>query len=137
MTKEAMPLVRYRMRDLTVLDDGDCACGRSAFPRCLWVTGRVDDVIHYRGTKIWPGAIQQAMFRFPEVNDYLVEVDRSGNKGFRITVEIAAAHDTPDLRDKIEKEMGRTLIFISPNVSFVKEGSLPRYEGKSKRILIE
>ena len=137
MTKEAMPLIRYRMRDLTVLDDGDCPCGRNAFPRCMWITGRVDDVIHYRGTKIWPGAIQQTMFRFPGVNDYLVEVDRSGNKGFRITVEVATAHDTPELREKIEKEMGRTLIFISPKVSFVKEGTLPRYEGKSKRILIE
>jgi phenylacetate-CoA ligase len=137
MTKEAMPLIRYRMRDLTILDDGDCACGRSAFPRCMWVTGRVDDVIHYRGTKIWPGAIQQAMFRFPEVNDYLVEVDRSGPKGFRISVEVSSASDTPELREKIEKEMGRTLIFISPKISFVKEGALPRYEGKSKRVLLE
>jgi phenylacetate-CoA ligase len=137
MTKEAMPLIRYRMRDLTILDDGDCGCGRNAFPRCMWITGRVDDVIHYRGTKIWPGAIQQAMFGFPEVNDYLVEVDRSGPKGFRLSVEIRSASDTPELREKIEKEMDRTLIFISPKVSFVKEGSLPRYEGKSKRIIVE
>ena len=137
MTKEAMPLIRYRMRDLTILDDSDCPCGRSAFPRCVWVTGRVDDVIHYRGTKIWPSAIQQAMFRFPEVNDYLVEVDRSGSKGFRISVEISSVSDTPELREKIEKEMGRTLIFISPKISFVKEGTLPRYEGKSKRVLLE
>jgi phenylacetate-CoA ligase len=136
MTKEAMPLIRYRMRDLTVLDDADCPCGRNAFPRCMWVTGRVDDVIHYRGTKIWPSAIQQTMFRFPEVNDYLVEVDRTGDKGFRITVEVASARDDPDLRRKIEKEMSRALIFISPKVSFVKEGTLPRYEGKSKRILV-
>ena len=137
MTKEAMPLVRYRMRDLTVLDEGDCACGRNAFPRCKWITGRVDDVIHYRGTKIWPGAIQQAMFKFPEVNDYLVEVDRTGDKGFRVSVEIGGASDTPELREKIEKELGRTLIFISPKLTFVKEGTLPRYEGKSKRVLIE
>jgi phenylacetate-CoA ligase len=137
MTKEAMPLVRYRMRDLTVLDEGDCLCGRSAFPRCKWITGRVDDVIHYRGTKIWPGAIQEAMFRFPEVNDYLVEVDRSGDRGFRITVEVASGRDTPEFRERVVKEMGRTLIFISPKVSFVKEGALPRYEGKSKRVLLQ
>jgi phenylacetate-CoA ligase len=137
MTKEAMPLIRYRMRDLTVLDVGDCPCGRNAFPRCRWITGRVDDVIHYRGTKIWPGAIQETMFRFPEVNDYLVEVDRSGPKGFRITVEVSTERDSPELRERIEKEMGRTLIFISPKISFVKEGALPRYEGKSKRIILE
>ena len=137
MTKEAMPLVRYRMRDLTVLDDDKCGCGRSAFPRCRWVTGRVDDVIHYRGTKIWPSAIQQALFRFPDVNDYVVEVDRSGPKGFRINVELRSASDTPELRGMIEKELGRTLIFVSPKVTFVSEGTLPRYEGKSKRVLVE
>ena len=137
LTKQAMPLIRYRMRDLTVIDDSDCACGRNAFPRCKWITGRVDDVIHYRGTKIWPNAIQQAMFKFPEVNDYLVEVDRTGSKGFRISVEVSSASDTPELRERIEKEMGRTLIFISPKITFVKEGALPRYEGKSKRILFE
>ena len=137
MTKQAMPLIRYRMRDLTILDDDDCPCGRSAYPRCMWITGRVDDVIHYRGTKIWPGAIQQAMFRFPEVIDYLVEVDRSGPKGFRVSVEIGSSSDSPEVRKSIEKELNRTLIFISPKVSFVKEGTLPRYEGKSKRILVE
>jgi phenylacetate-CoA ligase len=96
----------------------------------------VDDVIHYRGTKIWPSEIQQTMFRFPEVSDYLVEVDRSGDKGFHITVEVASARDSPALRQKIEKDLSRTLIFISPKVSFVKEGALPRYEGKSKRIIV-
>ncbi|HUK80574.1 MAG TPA: phenylacetate--CoA ligase [Nitrososphaerales archaeon] len=137
MTKEAMPLIRYRMRDLTILDDSGCACGRNAFPRCMWVTGRVDDVIHYRGTKIWPGAIQQAMFKFPEVNDYLIEVDRTGSKGFRISVELKAGSEASGLRERIEKEMGRTLIFISPKISFVSEGALPRYEGKSKRVILE
>ncbi len=137
MTKEAMPLIRYRMRDLTVLDVGDCGCGRSAFPRCMWITGRSDDVIFYRGAKIWPSAIQQAIFKFLEVNDYLVEVDRSGPKGFRITIELASRADTTELRDRIEKEISKTLIFVSPEVSFVKEGALPRYEGKSKRVIVE
>jgi len=137
LTKEAMPLIRYRLRDLTVLDEGDCACGRSAFPRCMWVTGRLDDVIHYRGAKIWPSAIQEAMFRFPEVNDYLVEVDRTGPKGFRITVEVGSMSDTPELREKIASEVRRTLIFLAPKIEFVKEGTLPRYEGKSKRVVVE
>jgi len=137
LTKEAMPLIRYRLRDLTILDEGDCPCGRSAFPRCMWVTGRLDDVIHFRGVKIWPSAIQEAMFRFPEVNDYLVQVDRTGAKGFRISVEVGSVVDTPELRDKITNEVRRTLIFMSPKVEFVKEGTLPRYEGKGKRVVVE
>jgi phenylacetate-CoA ligase len=137
LTKEAMPLVRYRLRDLTILDEGDCPCGRSAFPRCMWVTGRLDDVIHYRGAKIWPSAIQEAVFRFPEVNDYLVEVDRTGSKGFRMSVEIRSGYDTPELREKVESQLRKTLIFLAPKVEFVEEGALPRYEGKSKRVIIE
>jgi len=137
MTKEAMPLIRYRLRDLTVLAEGDCPCGRGAFPRCMWVTGRLDDVIHFRGVKIWPNAIQEAMFRFPEVNDYLVEVDKSGDKGFRISVELVTASDNPKLREKITGEVRRTLMFMSPKITFVEEGALPRYEGKSKRVIVE
>jgi phenylacetate-CoA ligase len=137
LTKEAMPLIRYRLRDLTILDEGDCPCGRNAFPRCMWVTGRLDDVIHFRGVKIWPNAIQEAMFKFPEVNDYLVEVDRTGPKGFRISVEVGSMSDTPELREKITNEVRRTLIFMAPKVEFVKEGTLPRYEGKSKRVVVE
>ena len=137
LTKEAMPLVRYRLRDLTILDEGDCPCGRSAFPRCMWVTGRLDDVIHFRGVKIWPSAIQEAMFRFPEVNDYLVEVDKTGAKGFRISVEVSSVSDTPEIREKITSEVRRILMFMSPKIEFVKEGALPRYEGKSKRVVVE
>jgi phenylacetate-CoA ligase len=77
------------------------------------------------------------MFKFPEVNDYLVEVDRTGDKGFRISVEISSGSDTPEFRARVQKELGKTLIFIAPKVSFVKEGALPRYEGKSKRVVVE
>jgi hypothetical protein len=70
--------------------------------------------------------IQQAIFRFPEVNDYLVEVDRSGPQGFRISVEMGSVSDPPEPREKVEKELGRTLIFISPKVSFAREGTLPQ-----------
>ena len=137
LTKEALPLIRYRLRDLTVLEEGDCACGRDAFPRCMWVTGRVDDVIHYRGAKVWPSAIQQAILKFPEVNDYLVEVDRTGSGGFQINVEIRSGSDEPDLRERITNELRRVFIFFEPKINFVKDSTLPRYEGKSKRVIVK
>ena len=137
LTKEALPLIRYRLRDLTVLEEGDCACGRDAFPRCMWVTGRVDDVIHYRGAKVWPSAIQQAVLKFPEVNDYLVEVDRTGSGGFQINVEIRSGSDEPDLRERITNELRRVFIFFEPKINFVKESTLLRYEGKSKRVIVK
>ncbi len=138
LTKEAMPLVRYRMRDITLIDDSGCECGRDAFPRCRWIRGRVDDVIHYRGAKIWPSTIQEALLKFPEVMEYQVVVDKSlTGGGIWIKVELEQQRDTPELREKIAAELKRGLMFVTPHVEFVPEGSLPRYEGKSRRIIIK
>jgi len=66
LTKEALPLIRYRMRDVTVLDDDPCNCGRKAFPRCKWILGRIDDVIHYRGAKIWTKSNTRNIIKIPQ-----------------------------------------------------------------------
>ena len=138
LTKEAMPLIRYRMRDITVLDYDGCECGRDAFPRCRWIKGRVDDVIHYKGAKIWPSTIQEALLKFPEVLEYQIVVDKSLTGGsLTIRVELANAKDTPQLREQIISELRRSLIFVTPIVEFVSENTLPRYEGKSKRIIVK
>mgnify|MGYP001770780746 CR=1 FL=1 len=138
MTKEAMPLIRYRMRDITLLDEEPCACGRRAFPRCMWIRGRVDDVIHYKGAKVWPEAIQKALLKFPEVKEYQVLVDRSPTAGrFLIRVELQEGTDSPQLREEVARELRRTLIFVNPELEFVKEGTLPRYEGKSRRVIVK
>lgn len=135
LTKEALPLIRYRMRDITVLDDEPCNCGRKAFPKCKWIIGRIDDVIHYRGAKIWPKVIQESLMKFPEVLEYQVEIDRFGPAGFTIKVEIDSKRDDLELRKNIIAEVRKNLSFINPKIVFVNEGSLPRYEGKAKRIV--
>ncbi|MEM4287663.1 MAG: phenylacetate--CoA ligase [Candidatus Caldarchaeum sp.] len=138
LTKQAMPLIRYRMRDITVLDDSGCECGRNAFPRCRWVTGRVDDVIHYKGAKVWPSTIQEVLLKHPEVLEYQVLVDKSPSGGqFIVKVELDKEKDGWEKREAIVSELRRNLLFITPHVEFVPEGSLPRYEGKSKRIIVK
>lgn len=138
MTKEAMPLIRYRMRDITVLDEEDCPCGRGAFPRCMWIRGRVDDVIHYKGAKVWPEAIQRALLKFSEVKEYQVIVDKSpASSRFLVRIELEEGRDDPRLKEEIARELRRTLIFVNPDVEFVREGALPRYEGKSRRVIVK
>jgi phenylacetate-CoA ligase len=138
MTKEAMPLIRYRMRDITLLEEDGCPCGRKAFPRCMWIRGRVDDVIHYRGAKVWPEAIQRALLKFEEVKEYQVIVDKNPVSGrFLVRIELEEGREGDQrLKEAVVSELRRTLIFVSPDVEFVKEGTLPRFEGKSRRITI-
>ena len=138
LTREGMPLVRYRMRDITAIDDSGCECGRDAFPRCMWIRSRVDDVIHYKGAKIWPSTIQETLMKFPEVLEYQVIVDKSPTGGrFTIKLELDKRRDSTARREEIVAELRKSLIFITPHIEFVPEGSLPRYEGKAKRIIVK
>nr|BAL57037.1 phenylacetate-CoA ligase [uncultured crenarchaeote] len=138
LTKEAMPLLRYRMRDITKIDDSGCECGRNAFPRCMWITGRVDDMIYYKGAKVWPSAIHAALHKFDEIKEYQLIVTKSPyDSELLLKIELKDGADTPYLREEVVRELKRTLVFFTPRVEFVKEGTLPRYEGKAKRVVVQ
>jgi phenylacetate-CoA ligase len=139
MTKEAMPLIRYRMRDITVLDEDKCPCGRNAFPRCMWIKGRVDDVVYFKGAKIWPTDIQKVLLNYPEVVEYQIIIDRPQGE-FIINIEFKEGLDQKDkemLLEKIREDLARTLIFVTPKLIPVYPNTLPRYEGKSKRVIVK
>ena len=136
MTREAMPLIRYRMGDITILDEEECDCGSIAYPRCRWIRGRVDDVIHIKGTKVWPSVIQEALLEYPMISEYQIVVDRTGPvHDLILKIELPESSD-PELHRKIEASLHRRL-FIQPKLEIVKSGSLPRFEGKSKRIVVK
>lgn len=136
LTREGMPLIRYRMGDITIVDEDPCNCGRVAYPRCLWVCGRVDDVIHIKGTKVWPSVVQEALLEYPIIQEYQIEVDRTKPvHDLIVKIELAANSD-PDLKSRIQASLHRRL-FIQPIVEIVKPGSLPRFEGKSKRVVVK
>jgi phenylacetate-CoA ligase len=137
LTKEAMPLVRYRLGDITILDTEPCQCGRVAYPRCRWIRGRVDDVIHIKGTKVWPSAVQEALLEFPMVNEYQMVVDRTTSvHDLIIRIELDSDLTPPEVPQKIVASLRRGL-FIEPKVEFLQPGSLPRFEGKSKRVVVK
>ena len=142
LTREGMPLIRYHQGDLTILDDEPCGCGRKAFPRCKRVRGRTDDAIHYKGVKVFPSAVQEALFKFPEIKEYQIIVDRT-KPLHDIIIKTEIASDmlnnekmAMSLKDKIERELANT-IYARPTVEFTSPGTLPRYEGKAKRVIIK
>ncbi len=140
LTREGMPLMRYRQGDLTILDDEPCECGRIAYPRCKRVRGRVDDAIHFKGVKVYPSAVQEAIFKFPEITEYQIVIDKT-KMPYEMIIRAEISKKLPGdqlaisaYKRKVERELAATL-FIQPQVELVGEGKLPRYEGKAKRVV--
>ncbi len=132
LTKDAMPLIRYRTRDITVLEDSD---DHVPHPKIRMILGRLDDAIFYKGAKIYPTAINQVLLAHPEVLEYQVEVDRSiTNPSF--TVKVEARSPSEHLRHQLAEEISG-VVFARPHIVFVEPNTLPSFEGKSRRIIVK
>lgn len=141
LTKEAFPLIRYRIGDLTVIDWEKCSCGRT-HPRINRITGRVDDMIIVRGINVFPSQVEFALLCNPEVgNEFQIIVDRKGAMDdMMVKVELKPEAFTDNiiqlnaLRERIENRM-KNLLNVSAAVELVEPGTLPRFEGKAKRVV--
>ena len=140
LAKEAMPLLRYRTGDITMkLEDG-CLCGRAQ--KISRITGRSDDMLVIRGINVFPSQIEHVLLRIPEVgNQFMVYVDRINHLDeMTIEVEINRSHFSGELQDlariqkKVVKELRDTLE-LRTTVRLVEPGTLPRFEGKAKRVI--
>ena len=140
VTQEAMPLLRYRTHDLTRIIPGDCACGRK-HRRIDRILGRSDDMFILKGVNIYPMQIEQVLMGFPEVgHNYLIRLEKQGLlETLRVLVEIREEHFVEDMRvlRSLQESIARRLrdeILITPKVDLVQGGSLPRTEGKARRV---
>ncbi|MDD1717933.1 MAG: phenylacetate--CoA ligase [Methanoregulaceae archaeon] len=140
LVKEAMPLVRYRTGDVTMkLEDG-CLCGR--YKKIARITGRSDDMLVIRGINVFPSQIEHVLVGIPEVgNHFMVYVDRVNHLDeLTIEVEINRGSFSGELADlariqkKVVKEL-RDSLELRTTVRLVEPGSLPRFEGKAKRVI--
>jgi len=140
LKKEAMPMIRYRTKDLTYLNTDPCECGRTS-PRIGRITGRSDDMLIIRGINVFPSQVEYALMRIPQVGDqYMINVSREGDLD-RMVVQVEIQPDafTDDtakmagLRAHIEYELKRYLN-IAVEVELMAPGSLPRFEGKAKHV---
>ena len=138
LKKEAVPLIRYRTRDLTRIIPGTCACG-SILPRHDRLLGRSDDMIIFRAVNIYPGQVDHVLSGIDAIgSEYQIIVDRreDGRDYMRIKVEAAQGVETAQLEDiskRISQEVKKQ-IMVSAEVEMVSYGILPRSERKSQRV---
>lgn len=128
LTREGMPLIRYRTRDITKLEESN---DDIPFPTISIVKGRVDDVIFYKGVKIYPTAVNEVLMKYPEVKEYQIVITKEPAK-FEILVE--TDRPSEELRRKLAAEIA-AVTFVHAEIQFVN--GLPRWEGKSKRVVIK
>jgi phenylacetate-CoA ligase len=141
LTRQGMPLIRYRTRDLASCDDRPCPCGRTS-RRISRIQGRTDDMIIIKGVNIFPMQIEQVLLAMPEVyTNYLVELKRENfNDQMVVKVEVQQHFFQEDLkyltglRKRITDALKNELL-VTPIVELVEPNTLPRTEGKALRIV--
>ena len=139
LNREAMPLLRYRTRDLTRILPGDCPCGRH-HRRLDRMQGRSDDMMILKGVNIFPIQIEKILMQFPEVSsDYLITLETtSDNDDMTVEVELKQlSTDDYSLLANLTREITRRLkdeILVTPRVKLLPKGTLPQSEGKAVRV---
>jgi len=141
LQKEALPIIRYRIGDISSIDEEVCGCGRT-HPRIGRITGRVDDMLIVRGINLFPSQVEHTLMSIPEVGEhYQIEVDREGALDhMMVRVELRREAFTDEIirlreiRERVASEL-RSALNIRVDVQLVEPGSLPRYEGKAKRVI--
>jgi phenylacetate-CoA ligase len=141
LCKEALPLLRYRTGDITMLMEDECGCGRTAC-RITKFYGRSDDMLVIRGLNVFPSQIEHILMAMPEVGEYFQVTLNRVNFMDEMTVRVemsdkAFSGELGDLKkvtNTVAKKLKDTLN-LRTNVVLVEKGSLPRVEGKSKKVI--
>jgi phenylacetate-CoA ligase len=141
ITKEALPLLRYRTRDITRLHKGTCSCGRTLV-KMDKVTGRSDDMLIIRGVNVFPSQIESVLLKVAETAPhYVLIVDRVNNLDtLEVWVEAKESimDDSRKSLEKIEKYITNellSLLGLHVKVRLVEPRTIERSEGKAKRII--
>jgi phenylacetate-CoA ligase len=139
LTREGMPLIRYRTRDRTRLFEEPCACGRTLV-RMDRILGRTDDMIVVRGVNVFPQVIEHVLLAIPGLDPhYEIIVERPEGRLDTITVNVESSdavgdHEEHPLRRRAEDALAEVL-GVSVNVRLAAPKELARSEGKAKRVI--
>ncbi len=138
--KEALPLIRYRTRDICALTHEVCSCGRTTV-RMTKPRGRSDDMLIIRGVNVFPSQVEHVLLELGMDPNYLIIVDRANNLDImEVQVEMTPSLFSDTVKDieKTEKRISQALqqtLNVHANVRLVEPGKLPRSEGKAKRVI--
>jgi len=141
INREAMPIIRYRTRDLTRIMPEPCGCGRT-HRRIERIKGRTDDMLIVGGVNVFPSQIESVLMKFPEVgNNYQIVLDRQNNLDrINIKVELYSKmfhgelKELKSLNQRLVEEL-RALIVVNPRIELLEPGSLPPSTGKAVRVI--
>ena len=141
LTKEGMPLLRYRTKDLTSLIADACPCGRTSV-RMTPIMGRSDDMLIIRGINVFPSQVESVILGMKEFEpQYMLVVDRKNNLDtLEVQVEVRRDFFSDDIGSmlKLKKTLSdrlKSVLSISADVKLVEPNSITRSEGKSKRVI--
>jgi len=139
--KYALPLIRYRIGDLSIMNSEPCDCGRS-HPRIMRILGRTDDMLIIRGINVFPSQVESVLMNIPEVGDHWeIVVDRKGPLDMMtVRVELTESGFSDKIGDlmKLEKSVSNKLkgvLNITAEVDLVEPGTIPRSMGKARRVI--
>ena len=140
LCRDAMPLLRYRTRDLTHVIPEPCPCGRT-HRRIARFTGRTDDMLIINGVNVFPSQIEEVLLKAKGVGaNYLIVVDKKGDLD-KLTVQVEVTPEVfaddarvlNNLRDRLKSVM-QALVTINPAIELKEPGSIPQAETKAKRV---
>ncbi|MGO9048223.1 MAG: phenylacetate--CoA ligase family protein [Xanthobacteraceae bacterium] len=137
LTKEALPMVRYRTRDITRLSNEPCQCGRTHV-RIMRVTGRDDDMVIIRGVNVYPSQVEAVLVGFPGLTPHYQIVLTCDGALDAMTVEVELAPDFAGDRAHKADEVTRhikSLIGVTCKVVIKAEDEVPRSQGKAVRVI--
>jgi phenylacetate-CoA ligase len=140
LTKEALPVLRYRTRDLTTLDPAPCSCGRTLV-RIGRITGRTDDMLVIRGVNLFPSQIEQVLLQVPQVEPHYLLVLRRERALDTLEIHVEAHADVAVVGEgamrALAQEVRRRVrdgIGIAAEVTVLPPGSIERSAGKARRV---
>lgn len=141
LTKEGLPLIRYRTKDITTIDHSPCECGRTS-ARISKFRGRVDDMLIIRGVNVFPSQVEAALVDIKEVTPhYMIIVDRVNNLDtLEIQVEIDEKYFTDEIRglESLTAKIAHTInqaLGLNAKIRIVEPKTLSRSEGKTVHVI--
>jgi phenylacetate-CoA ligase len=129
LTKEALPLLRYRSGDLASVTREPCACGRT-FARMSRIVGRTDDMLIIRGVNVFPSEVERVLLEISGIEPhYQLVVERPQHLD-ELTVQVEGEARASDVQTRLSRALG-----VTARVEVLRAGSLPRSEGKALRVI--
>jgi phenylacetate-CoA ligase len=139
LTKEAFPVLRFRTKDLTMLIDEKCSCGR-CMPRHARLMGRSDDMMKVKGVIVFPKQIEEAVMAVNGASENYLIIKNKTNLGYALKVRVEPSTDFHGDRAVLSKAITSeiyAILNLDVPVEVVDIGALPRSEGKAKRVIEE